>query len=156
MKIRNTRTKLIAVVIGMVALAAVWAVWGTGRVLAIEDSEEKPPPFGLAQGQTARLNILNSSTESGIIIIGGKFLDSAGRVLVEIKLHPISPGQFMSFDLDGDSLDVTRDRFGRTQVRAVVAAIGNPDVKNLRVSLEVFDNVTGKTSFVITPPPEPD
>ena len=162
MKTRHPRTKLIALVIALAASAAIWAAWGAGRVAAIEDSEEMPPPFGLAMGQTARLNILNSGTESGIIIIGGKFLDSAGRVLVEIKLHPISPGQFMSFDLDGDSLDVTRDRFGRIQVRAVVTALGGPDTRNLHVSLEVFDNVTGKTTAFIadikgfSPPPEPD
>jgi hypothetical protein len=41
-------------------------------------------------------------------------------------------------------------------VRAVVKAIGNPDIKNFHVSLAVFDNATGRTSFVITPPPDPD
>ena len=163
MKTRHARMKLVALLIALIALAAIWAGWGAGRVAAIEDSEEMPPPFGLAMGQTARLSILNSSTESGIIIIGGKFLDSAGRTLAQpVGRGLISPGQFMSFDLDGDSLDVTRDRFGRIQLRAVVTALGGPSTRNLDVSLEVFDNVTGKTTAFIadikgfSPPPDGD
>jgi hypothetical protein len=59
MKTQNTRMKLIAVVIALVALASVWAAWGGGWVIAIQDSEDMPSPFGLARGQTARLTVLN-------------------------------------------------------------------------------------------------
>ena len=123
----------------------IWTGWRPSRVLAVQDPESMPPPFGLAQGQTARLNILNSGAERGYVI-NWKFIDSMGRVLAEgPQPHLVPSGQFMTFDVDGDSLGVMRDRFGRIQLRGVVTAIGNPDTKNLRVSLEVFDNETART-----------
>jgi hypothetical protein len=149
-------TKLRGIAIALVAAAAIWFGWPSSRVLAIEDPENTPAPFGLARGQTARLNILNSGEERGYNI-DWKFLDTMGRIVAEgPQPHLVTSRQFLSFDVDGDSLDVMRDRLGRVQLRAVVTAVGNPDTKNLRLSLEVLDNDTGKTSFVITPPPEPD
>ena len=149
-------TNLPGIAIALVAAAAIWVGWPSSRVLAIQDVENMPPPFGLSRGQTARLNILNSGAERGYNI-DWKVLDNMGRVLAEgPQPHLVLSRQFVSFDVDGDSLDVIRDRFGRVQLRAVVTAVGNPDTKNLRVSLEVFDNDTGKTSFVINAPPEPD
>ena len=149
-------TKLPGIAIALVAAAVIWVGWPASRVLAVEDPENMPAPFGLARGQTARLNILNNGAERGYNI-DWKFLDNMGRVIAEgPQPHLVLSRQFVSFDVDGDSLDVLRDRFGRVQLRAVVTAVGNPDTKNLRVSLEVFDNDTGKTSFVIIAPPEPD
>jgi hypothetical protein len=67
------------------------------------------------------------------------------------------PGHFRFVDFDlPNPPPGTPDLFGRIQLRAVARAIGNPDVKTLKVSVEVFDNATGRTSFVIQPPPEPD
>ena len=154
MRKMNRSTKLFAVVIALVAAAALWTAWPASHVLALQDSEDMPAPFGLAQGQTARINVFNNGEESGIIIFS--FLDSQGRTLAQSERVMVPPGHIMSFDLDGDSIDRIRDRFGRIQLRAVVTALGGPDTKNLRISLEVFDNATGKTSFVINSPPEPE
>ena len=150
MKTRDARMKLIAMVIAMLALAA---VWGVGRVAAIQDSEDVPSPFGLATGQTARLSVLNVG-EKAIVGPEYKLLDSAGRTLAQSADRDlILPGQFRSIDFDlPDPPPGISDHFGRIQVRAVV--IGNPDTK-LRVSLEVFDNATGRTSFVLQPIPNP-
>jgi hypothetical protein len=140
----------------LLAAAGIWSCWPSSRVLAIEDPESSPVPFGLALGQTVRLNILNKGQERGCVIYW-KFLDSAGRVLAEDPQRQIiPPGQFVSIDVDGSGLGTMGDRFGRIQLRAVVTAAGNPVTKNLKVSLEVFDNETGRTSFVISPPPEPE
>jgi len=155
MKTQNTRMKLIAVAIALAALAPVWAIWGGGRVIAIQDSEDMPSPFGLAQGQTARLTVLNIGDRA---IVGPEYrlLDSTGRTLAKTpEPHLIPPGEFRVFDFDlPEAPPGILDHFGRIQAR--VAAIGNPDEKDLRVSLEVFDNATGKTSFVIQPPPDPE
>jgi len=155
MKTQNTRMKLIAVAIALAALAPVWAIWGGGRVIAIQDSEDMPSPFGLAQGQTARLTVLNIGDRA---IVGPEYrlLDSTGRTLAKTpEPHLIPPGEFRVFDFDlPEAPPGILDHFGRIQAR--VAAIGNPDEKDLRVSLEVFDNATGKTSFVIQPPPDGD
>jgi len=156
MNTRNLRTALIAPKIGLGVFVAISAIWYAGRVSAFQDSEDMPVPFGLAQGQTARLNILNTAAERGHLLTW-RFLDGMGRELAQSEGRIlIQSGQFMSFDVDGDSLDMIRDRFGRIQMRAVVTALGGPDTKNLRVSLEILDNATGKTSFVIIPPPDPD
>jgi len=135
-----------------ISLATVWVMSGPRSVIALQDSEDMPPPFGLALGQTARLNILNSGQPRGYII-DWKFLDSTGRVVAQSDGRVSVPtDQFRSFDLDGDSLALPRDRFGRVQLRAVVTTVGNPeesgngDLKNLGVSIEVVDNATGKTT----------
>ena len=147
MKTQSIRAKLFAIIISLVAATVIWAVWGVGRVDAIQDSEDRPSPFGIAQGQTARLNIFNGG-DSGIIIIGGRFLDSRNNVLMEIGREPmeIAPGRIMSFDFSIDEHNALADVFGRIQMRAVVTSLGGPDTKrNLQVSVEVVYNSDGKT-----------
>lgn len=152
MKAKDRSTKLLAMATVLVALAMAWAAWGANRVAALGDNEDTPPPFGLAQGQTARLTVFNSG-EAGGYIINWKFLDSEGRTLARSpEPEAIPTEQFRSFDISADSLHTTRDRFGRVQLRAVVTALGGPDTKNLRVSLEVFDNTAGRTTVFITNP----
>lgn len=136
----------------VISLVTVWIMIGAGGAGAFQDSEDMPAPIGLAPGQTARLNILNRGEERGYII-NWKFVDSDGQTLVQSDRDTLIPiDRFMSFDLHGDSLSDIRDRFGRVQLRAVVTAVGNPDTRNLHVSVEVFDNDTGKTTFVLTNP----
>jgi hypothetical protein len=159
MKAGNRSTKLIAIVIALVTVVLVWANWGASRVAAIQDSQgDITPtprscggcalldPFGLAVGQAARLTVLNSSEDRGFII-NWKFLDSEGRTLAQSEERVmVLPGQMKSFDLDGDTLDRVRDAFGRIQMRAVVRALGGPDTRNLKVSIEVFDKSSGRTT----------
>ena len=151
-KIMNLNTKpakLIAIVIVVVAAAVIWVVWPSGRALAIQDSEDRPNPFGVAFGQIARLTVFNGS-ERGYVI-DWKFVDGQGRTLAATpEPHLIPPGRFHSFDLDGDTVAQTRDGFGRVQVQAVVTSIGNPDEKNLHVSVELFDKATGRTTSFIS------
>jgi hypothetical protein len=147
-------TKRLGIAIALVAAAVIWTGWSQSRVLAVQDPEYMPPPFGLAQGQTARINVFNNGEQGGII--NYSFIDSQGRALAQSERVMVPPGHIVSFDLDGDSIDLVRDRFGRIEMRAVVTALGGPDTKNLRVSLEVFDNATGVTSFIVIPPPDPE
>jgi hypothetical protein len=150
MSIRKTRSKLTALTVILSVSGIIWVTWGAGLVPAIQDSEDMPSPFGLARGQTARLNIWNPG-KSAVVGPEYRFVDSAGRTLAQSEdRFVVQPGQFISFDLDGDSLPVSRDGFGRTQLRAVVTALGGPDTR-LHISVEVFDNDTGKTTFVIGP-----
>ena len=73
-------------------------------------------PVGITFGQTARINLSNTS-DSAIIIIGGKFFDSDGNILAEFGRQLIEPGKIMSFDLNGD--DIVRER-NRIQIRGVL------------------------------------
>ena len=149
--------RLLAAALALAAAAVTWTLWPGWHVQAIQDSEEFPSPFGLAQGQTARLTLFNNG-ETAIVGPEYRFLNSRGEILRRSADEiVILPGQFRSFDFDlPNPPPGTVDPFGRIQLRAVVSTIGNPNEKNLQVSVEVFDNVTGRTSFVIQPPPDPD
>jgi len=132
-------------------VAAIWFAWGARRAQALADSETVLSPIGITFGQTARLNVLNSGAEKGLVV-DWKFLDSAGRTLARgPEPHLIPAGQFRSFDVNGDELGAERDRLGRIQLRAVVTTLGGPDTKAKNgdhcVSVEVIDNATGKTTF---------
>ena len=62
MKIRKAFTSLLVMVGTAAAIAVIVAGWQTRRVQAIQDSEDRPNPFGfieLGAGQTARLNVVN-------------------------------------------------------------------------------------------------
>lgn len=62
MKKRNAFTSLLVIVGTAAAIAVIVAVWQTRRVQAIQDSEDKPNPFGfieLAALQSARLSVVN-------------------------------------------------------------------------------------------------
>jgi len=56
-----------------------------------------------------------------------------------------------SFYINADVINSTRDPFGRVQVIAIIRTIGDPGIKNLHTSLEVFDNATGKTTAFVSP-----
>jgi len=141
-------------VLVLAAAAIVWTSLPARQVHAIQDSEDFPPPFGLAQGQTARLTLFNSG-DTAVQDPDYRFLNSRGEVLARsAERIVILPGQFRSFDFDlPNPPPGIVDFFGRAQLRV---AVRNPDFKNLHVSVEVFDNATGKTSFVLSPRPDPD
>lgn len=116
---------------------------------------------GLAEGQTARLNLLNPGVlpplaTGAICSAQVSFLDSKGAVL---KTAPISvaPGQSVPFDLNRDT-DVTGND-QRVQIRAIVQVpLPSPIVASppqpwgclLIPTLEIFDTNTGRTQVVIT------
>ena len=154
MKPNNRSAKFLAFAAAVAVAAVIWASWPVQHVKAIQDSEDFPSPFGLAQGQTARLTLFNSG-DTAVEDPDYKFLNSRGEVLAQsVERIVILPGQFRSFDFDlPNPPPGTVDFFGRAQVRV---AVGNPDIKHLRVSVEVFDNATGKTSLVLQPPPDGD
>ena len=147
MKTRNRRTIQIVFALA-VAFAAILTMWDARQVDALAEDHNQFV-VGLSSGQTARLSALNSGEEIGIII-DFKIFDSQGRVLAQSpERQLIPPGQMESFDLNADELNASRDRFGRIQIRAVAQSVGNQNDNDLYVSLEVFDNATGKTTVLI-------
>ena len=156
-KSRSLKLLPIVAVLALTAAVVILASWPYLKVQAIQDSEDFPSPFGLAQGQTARLTVFNRGEDSGIII-DYKFVSATGLTLAATpEPHLVPPGQFRYFDFDlPNPPPGTGDFFGRIQIRAVVRALGGPDARNLQTSVEVFDNATGKTSVVIQPPSNPD
>ena len=149
--------RLIAIGVIFAAAAIVWTSLPDRRVYAIQDSEDFPPPFGLAQGQTARLTLFDSG-DTAVEDPDYKFVNGHGVILAEFPTETIiPPGQFRYFDFDlPNPPPGTLDFFGRVQLRVVVNPIGNPNDKDLRASVEVFDNTTGKTGFIIQVRPGPE
>ena len=136
-KTRNTPSLLIALLLAFLALGATKA-----QAIVIEGSR----PVGIALGQTARVNILNTG-DRAIVIEGGKFLDNDGNVIAEFR-GTIDPGKTMSFDLD-------RDSFIREQNRVEIHVVLEgpvPHLHDARLSLEVFNNADGRTTVFLGGP----
>lgn len=157
MKTRYRALRLMALALVLAAAAIVWTALPARQVRAIQDSEDFPPPFGLAEGQTARLTLFNSG-ETAIVGPEYRFLNGHDVILARSTGEIlIPPGQFRYFDFDlPNPPPGTGDFFGRVQMRVEVSAIGNPNEKDLRASVEVFDNATGKTGFIIQVRPGPE
>src|SRR5262245_12820225 len=154
MKTAKTTKKLYVAAIALVMTAAIWATLGARRAQAFQGSETFLPyieTIGIASGQTARLNALNTNADRGIVI-DWRFLDSQGRILAQSREPQlIPPGQMRSFDLNADEVNVTRDPSSRVQVIAIIRTIEDPDTIYLHTSLEVLDNSTGKTTVFVSP-----
>jgi prepilin-type processing-associated H-X9-DG protein len=158
MKLGNRIATTLVVGLVFVPLASK-ALWSSDRVVANaqEVSRGGNPsafvvnwlgPVGVARGQTARLNILNASEERGIII-DWKILDAGGNTLAESDGRVVvAVGHTESFDV----LFADGHLTPRTQLRAVVRAIGNPRNQcALHTTLEVIDNNTLRTSTFVGP-----
>ena len=137
MKTRTTSSMLIAILLAFLALGATKA----------QANIDIYRPVGITFGQTARVTAANTGT-TAIIINNGKFLDSDGNVLAEFARQVIEPGEMMSFDLNAD--DIVRES-NRIQIRVVIEG-PIPHLRDLRLSLEVFNNADGKTTVFLGGP----
>jgi hypothetical protein len=126
--------------------------------------------IGIAIGESARVNALNIgnawSTQDSSCSVTLQFLDTEGQLLKQ-KVVTLQSGKAASLDLGRGELPIGDDP--RAEIRAVLlfgyygGANPPPAVLhkfdcNIVPSLEVFDNNTGRTSFILTdakqlPPP---
>jgi len=105
-------------------------------------------PVGITRDQTARLTFANLGETRGIVI-NWRFVDADGAIVARSEQPLTIPiGKMFSVDLDRDTLSPNE---GQVQIRAEVELLipHNPR-NNLSVSLEVFDNDTGKTTVFPT------
>jgi len=119
--------------------------------------------IGLAEGQTARLNVLNPGIEPpalGMICAANlSFMDSSGKVLKSTTVSVI-PGQSQPFDLSSDA-DLGLALDARTEIRAVITAPALVPIAStsstpiqaagckLVGTLEIFDSLTKRTQAVL-------
>jgi hypothetical protein len=142
----------------LVALPAATAQSGVGFALT-----------GLARGQSVVLNAVNlgtgAYTQSSSCTVTFQLLDTQGKVVSQTTVN-LQPGQASSLEVNRDSLP---GGLRRIQVRGVLlygysgganppAGILQQNDCNIVPSLEVYDDATGKTSFILTgatplPPP---
>ena len=144
MRTQNLRTQLTAVIIAVLALAAVWSARPDSKVLAIQDSEDKPSPLGIAFGQTLYLNVANTGA-AGAIPVVMMILDDDGNPL-KVERQLVLPGKTKSISLNRD--DLPERAGGRLLTRAEVNSLGGPDTRNLVVSQEVVNNETQRTMIL--------
>lgn len=129
--------------------------------------------FGVGEGQSIRVSVLNAGETGGIIEPCVRVLDLAGAVLFEGDgdLLPANGGVFADFD--PLPAGPTRAPGVRAQLRAEVEllpAVRPPDVApgqamhgtEIHLTLEVYDTATGRTAYTMpfswvgfNPQPEP-
>jgi hypothetical protein len=116
--------------------------------------------IGLAEGQTARLNVLNPGVlppAAGVICPALlSFIDGAGHILKSTSVT-VTPGQSMPFDLFSDA-DLNLALDAHTEIRAVITIPGvvptgsvtaQPAACTLIGTLEIFDSLTKRTQAVL-------
>jgi len=103
--------------------------------------------YGLANLQIARFNVANiGNPNQRAVQVELLFLDSTGTVLAQ-SAQTVLPGRAVSFDLPFSMLATNENRI---QLRSVARAEGPFEaIKNLKMSVELFDEDSGKTAVFI-------
>lgn len=127
-----------------------------------------PPGFGMigvTPGETLRISAANPEVSNPTGVPPGpcrvelSFVDSAGNLLLPAVQFTLRAGQSAHYDLNGDKLGpppgtVNLPAVQRTQVRPIVRVLPNPTAAAIIAvvppgpcvsTIEMFDNVTGKT-----------
>jgi hypothetical protein len=170
MKTSNARP-IVGLSIALAAVILAWSAWGTHRTSAAQPPEPEFQafgPFGIAVGQTAQINVVNPGLAQPPdpdrpVTVDVSFVDSGGSVQKQTTVD-LAPGQSTMMSLNGD--DLLRGS-GRVQLRALVRFNQPPEpdrggggnqsrLPAIVSSVEVIDNATSRTSFVLQQPPEPD
>jgi hypothetical protein len=121
-----------------------------------------PPRFGMvgiADGQTARLNLVNlgNGPESPPDPCRAhlQFFDASGNVLAGQRLT-VKPGESAFLDYVASFLPInTTDAAGvvnRAEIRPAVNTETGAIPPPCRLTVEIFDNATGRTSVFFAPP----
>jgi hypothetical protein len=179
MKSGNTRRDFFTTVAIIGALAMVCVLWGAKPTQAIILADGgKTGLFGVTSDQTVRVSILNSAlTKGGIVPCAGIFDINGNRLARFEGTMPLMVGHGTYFDFDATSLELRAGE--RAQLRVEVELEPSPDdghsirtpddgrsnhmkPDDIVVTVEVFDNVSGKTMFTVpatikgfNPQPEP-
>ena len=129
------------------ALIAIFSLCAAASAQAGPEPHLKSGMFGCAIGQVARINAANlGGPDTRPIQVEMMFLDGTGAV-VGRDTQMIAPGQAVFFDV------FFAGREGnRIEMRAVVTALGGPDTKDLKTTVETFDADTGRNTIFIGDP----
>ena len=117
------------------------------------------PMAGIAEGQTARLSVLNPGVQApaataALCSARLSFLDDE-NTLLKTSTVTVAPGHSLMLDLDADTdlklaVDQRRQIRASIQIPPDVSALGMPvSLCTLVPTLEIFDRVTGKTQVLL-------
>jgi hypothetical protein len=143
------------------AFAMSAAILSAQSTPALLPAVQTTPMVGLADGEIARLNLLNPGVlapATGVICSATvSFVDGGGTVLKTGTLS-IPPGKSMAFDLLSN-VDLGLAYSDRREIRALVATPAVTPVATSTTSaspacklistLEIFDSATGRTLVVV-------
>ncbi len=158
LKIQNAKSIKAGLSLAIFAIVTALVLWNWARPseAGLNFTQHPSASFGIAAGQTARLNVVNpDARERKIVAL--RFLDENGGVLKTARAVVEAKHSF------GLLLPASETGRGglRTQLRAEVLMQGDR-TNQLLGSVEVFDEVTGRTSFGLLlpasdfdPQPEP-
>ncbi len=153
------RTKVLVVLAG--ALLAFLAMYLPQQTRAVEppDPDRVFSAVAFAFGQTARVNfaqvgdpnLFPAGAACGIIV---NYFAADGSPLAPPFRGQVEPGKIVFVDLDRNSLPI---RTNRVPFRVAVRLIGDPNFppdpcSQIRASVEVYDNFTGRTMVFIGDP----
>ena len=144
MKTQIARTQFIKWTIAIITAVAIWGERPATRVLAIQDSEDKPSPLSIALGQSLYLNVSNTG-RGDPIPVDMVILDDEGNRLARAT-HLVLPRHTEALVLNRD--DIPGREGSRVLTRAEVNSLGGPDTRSLVVSQEVVDNETQRTMIL--------
>jgi hypothetical protein len=124
------------------ALIAIFSLCAAASAQASPEPHLRSGMFGCATGQVARINAVNiGDPNTRPIQVEMMFLDGTGAV-VGRDMQTIAPGQAVLFDFLFEGREENR-----IELRAVVTALGGPDTKDLKTTVEVFDADTGRNTI---------
>lgn len=158
LKIQNTKLVKFGLCLAAFAVVAGFALRYLARTseAVVNFTHHPSASFGIAAGQTARLNVVNADARERKIFVL-RFLNENGSVL---KTERVTVEPKHSFGLLLPASEIGRGT-ARAQIRAEVLMQGDRS-NRLPGSVEVFDEVTGRTSFGLLlpasdfdPQPEP-
>jgi hypothetical protein len=143
--------------------ALVVAVGALSRSANAFNPQPDPPRIGMvgiADGQTARLNLVNVSAPDDTLIPPPcrarlQVLDADGNVLAQRRVV-VDAGHSAFVDFRPSFMPTNiGDVLGpaRAEIRAAVDFADEVFPPPCRASLEIFDNVTGRTQIALLPPP---
>lgn len=142
MKIFKSSLTLIVAFLTIAVLMAVSAIPAEAFLI-----QEKTGMIGVTDGQTLRVNVTNLGSNAGPSP-HIKVFDAMGNVVARFDSDRLPAGISMSFDLNRDDI---LDSRGRLELR-VETELEVPDDTNsrrvrdsIRITVEIFDNATGKT-----------
>lgn len=157
LKIQNLKfTKFVAILTVFVsAVGIVLSHLAAASEASFNFTNHPSAPFGVAQGQIARLSVVNTDARAERLFVM-QFLDEDGNVLKTSRMT-VAPKH--SFGLLLPASEIGRDEL-RSQVHAVVWMQGSR-LNRLTGNVEIYDQVTGRTSFGLLLPasdfdPQPD
>lgn len=139
----NRSTRLFINVIGLVALAGLFATLTAKRASATAEVNEFPSPLCITRGQTLQLNVANyEGPDTMPITVRLAIIDKEGNTLAQ-STEELSSRHTATLLLNAD--EITQRTEYRILTRVVLTSIGDPNLRHLGLSMEVVDNETQRT-----------